>query len=240
MDSVLCVDFQVAGDGRVARLGGYEYPEIGLIEAVSIAKRISRDFGGEISRAHLAEVLGMSERGGRFSVVLGGLRMWRVAEGRSNLRLTPLGARAAAPVSAEESAANTTELARSVNLFNSLNDRMGGAFSDRAALSLVLEELTGAARSEISLRIATLEKIIQELPFGMASDKQPYGASDSTEDRGPKTGFSGVSTGVIRANDAHGRVRLEYSGGLVDLEESVTTIAVTIQLLEERRRIISP
>lgn len=218
----------------LARLGAYEYPEIGLFEAISIGKRISQDFGGSISRAHLAEVLGMSERGGRFSVVLGGLRMWRIAEGRSNIRVTQLGVRSASPVSPEEAVEVTTELARSVGLFNQLRTRLGTSVADPAALNLVLEELTGAPRAEITQRISTLEKILRELPPGVSgTGSRNVGVIASTvhvQESNPALEPQVTSESAIT------RLKLSFSGGTVDLEESPEAIAMVIQLLEQHRR----
>ena len=214
----------------MARLGAYEYPEIGLFEAISIGKRISQDFGGSISRAHLAEVLGMSERGGRFSVVLGGLRMWRIAEGRSNIRVTQLGLRSASPVSSQESAETTAELARSVDLFNELQSRLGTSISDAAALILVLEELTGESRMEISQRIGSIKKALKELPSGVSEAN--LGSVTREETQTPYV----TSLPTPSPNSEPIRLKLSFSGGNVDLEESPAAIAMVIQLLEERRR----
>lgn len=213
----------------MARLGAYEYPEIGLFEAISIGKRISQDFGGSISRAHLAEVLGMSERGGRFSVILAGLRMWRIAEGRSSIRVTQLGLRSASPVSSHESAETTAELARSVELFNELQSRLGTSLSDAAALIFVLEELTGESRMEISQRINTIEKALKELPAGISDADQ---SNVGEEIRA----LYYASPADVPDNSVSGRLKLSYSGGTVDLEESPASIAVVIQLMEDIRR----
>jgi hypothetical protein len=213
----------------LARLGAYEYPEIGLFEAISIGKRISQDFGGSISRAHLAEVLGMSERGGRFSVVLGGLRMWRIAEGRSNIRVTQLGLRSASPVSSQESSETTTELASSIELFNELQQRLGTSISDAAALILVLEELTGESRMEITQRITTIEKALKELPSGVSE------ALHTSVGEETKATYASQPPELITSSISS-RLKLTYSGGTLDLEESPAAIAMVIQLLEERRR----
>jgi hypothetical protein len=214
----------------LASLGAYEYPEIGLFEAISIGKRIRQDFGGSISRAHLAEVLGMSERGGRFSVVLGGLRMWRIAEGRSNIRVTQLGLRSASPVSSQESAETTAELAHSVDLFNELQSRLGTSISDAAALILVLEELTGESRMEISQRITTIEKALKELPAIASDPEMRHGTREET----PAPYMANSPATSSNADDS--RLKLSFSGGTVDLEESPAAITMVIQLLEERRR----
>ena len=63
----------------MAKLGDYEFPEIGLVESIELGQKIAREFAGEVSRQGLARSLGMSERGGAFSARLGALRMWGVA-----------------------------------------------------------------------------------------------------------------------------------------------------------------
>ena len=55
----------------MARLGDWEYPEINLSASIDVARKITREFSGEVSRTGLARSLGMSERGGAFASRLG-------------------------------------------------------------------------------------------------------------------------------------------------------------------------
>ena len=82
----------------MARLGEYEYPEIGLTESIELGKKISREFAGEVSRHGLARSLGMAERGGAFAARIGALRMWGIVTGRSRLRVSRDGLRAVNPL----------------------------------------------------------------------------------------------------------------------------------------------
>jgi len=146
----------------MAKLGDYEFPEIGLIESIDLGKKIAREFAGEVSRQGLARSLGMSERGGAFSARLGALRMWGVAGGRSRVRVTRDGLRAVTPLSAKESEDARTALARNVPLFVEMSIRIdeGPYAPDR--LAVLLEELSGADRTEVARRLALIDRIFSE------------------------------------------------------------------------------
>ena len=72
----------------MAKLGEYEFPEIGLSESIELGKKIVREFAGEVSRQGLARSLDMSQRGGAFSARLTGLRFGGVGSGGECWRLT--------------------------------------------------------------------------------------------------------------------------------------------------------
>ncbi|MSQ07782.1 MAG: hypothetical protein EXR44_00535 [Dehalococcoidia bacterium] len=158
------------------KLGTYEYPEFTLSETVALGQRIAREFTGEVSRHGLASALGMSERGGAFSSRLGALRVWGVATGRSRIRVTRDGMRAATPLSPQEAEAARKTLAALVPLFAELAARSGAAPLDHSRLAILLEDITGANRQEILARLSIIDRVF--------SDARPY-LSDATRPTEP-------------------------------------------------------
>ena len=142
----------------MAKLGDYEFPEIGLGESIELGKKIAREFAGEVSRQGLARSLGMSQRGGAFSARLGALRMWGVAGGRSRVRVTRDGLRAVTPLSAKESEDARTALARNVALFVEMSARLGDDPYEPDRLAVLLEELSGADRTDVTRRLALIDQ----------------------------------------------------------------------------------
>ena len=146
----------------MAKLGDYEFPEIGLFESIELGKKIAREFAGEVSRQGLARSLGMSERGGAFAARLGALRMWGVAGGRSRVRVTRDGLRAVTPLSAKESESAREALARNVSFFVEMSTRLGDDPYASDRLAVLLEELSGADRTEVARRLALIDRIFSE------------------------------------------------------------------------------
>lgn len=162
--SLWTVEFKEQSNRNVsmAKLGDYEFPEIGLVESIELGKKIAREFAGEVSRQGLARSLGMSERGGAFSARLGALRMWGVAGGRSRVRVTRDGLRAVTPLSAKESESAREALARNVSLFVEMSSRLGDDPYASDRLAVLLEELSGADRTEVARRLALIDRIFSE------------------------------------------------------------------------------
>ena len=235
-------------ENDVARLGEYEYPEIELNEAIDIGRRIARQFGGSISRSNLAASLGMSERGGRFAVVVGGLRLWGIAEGRSTLRVTRPGLRASSPVDVNESAELRTTLSRRIPLFNEIASRIRYEAIDPGNLTFVIEEITRATRAEVQQRQPALERTLRDvMPY--LRQPGPIQATSSIEAAAVGAGSQSESPGDSPGNPAgnlarglvgqgSGRIRLSYPGGELDLEESRASLDSAIALLQERQKSI--
>ncbi len=147
----------------MAKLGEYEYPEIGLSESIELGKKISREFAGEVSRHGLARSLGMAERGGAFAARIGALRMWGIASGRSRLRVSRDGLRAVNPLSPQESDHAKKTLASHVALFTEMASRMSAGPYDNARLAVLIEEITGEDRPTVAGRLASLERVFSEV-----------------------------------------------------------------------------
>lgn len=162
----------------MAKIGNCEFPEIGLVESIELGQKIAREFAGEVSRQGLARSLGMSERGGAFSARLGALRMWGVAGGRSRVRVTRDGLRAVTPLSVKEGEDARALLARNVSLFSEMASRIGEEPYESDRLAVLLEELSGADRTEVARRLPMIDRIFSEvrsyLPKnGVASTQKP-------------------------------------------------------------------
>lgn len=227
----------------MGRLGRYEYPDISLSESVDIGGRIAREFAGAVSRRGLSRALGLSERGGRFAVVIGALRGWGVAEGRGTLRLTRAGVRAASPVSQAESLQSRAALARSVTLFADLAARLGDLPPDDARLALLLEEVTGAGRLEVESRLPAVQRLLRDvLPYIDAAPPAPSPPLHSPPGHSrPEASIAtpasaGETLLTPSAQNGSGRLELAFSGGRLSLTESADNIDALIKLLTTRAR----
>lgn len=147
----------------MARLGDFEYPDIGLLESIELGKKISREFAGEVSRHGLARSLGMAERGGAFAARIGALRMWGIVSGRSRLRVTRDGLRAVNPLSPQEADSARRTLSGHVSLFTEMASRMTAGPYDHARLAVLVEEITGADRRMVASRIVALDRVFSEV-----------------------------------------------------------------------------
>ncbi|MDG0866010.1 hypothetical protein [Candidatus Lucifugimonas marina] len=194
----------------MAKLGDFEFPEIGLVESIELGKKIAREFAGEVSRQGLARSLGMSERGGAFSARLGALRMWGVAGGRSRVRVTRDGLRAVTPLSANESEDARIQLSRNVALFVEMSKRLGDEPYAQDRFAVLLEELSGADRSEVARRLALIDRVFSEARPYLPKD----GADGFSESIGqPTDGTTVTSTSIPSSeNDYLGNAPIHSSG----------------------------
>lgn len=188
----------------MARLGEYEYPEIGLLESIDLGKKISREFAGEVSRHGLARSLGMAERGGAFAARIGALRMWGIANGRSRLRVSRNGLRAVNPLSPQESDHAKRELASHVSLFAEMASRMSAGPYDQARLAVLVEEITGEDRPSVARRIVALDRVFSEVRPLLV--KRTAYAADSSSKSAPQTTVErltepGEDASIYRAED---------------------------------------
>jgi hypothetical protein len=250
----------------MAKLGDFEFPEIGLIESIELGQKIAREFAGEVSRQGLARSLGMSERGGAFSARLGALRMWGVAGGRSRVRVTRDGLRAVTPLSAKESEDARALLAGNVALFTELSTRLGEEPYAADRFAVLLEELSGANRTEVSRRLALIDRIFSEARPYLSNDAASGGNLSSAaqqtevpntsqnhvnrqsmsepvvpsnfEERG--TADPGVSQAVESPSLPVGdRIELGLPDGKLSLPETLSNLDAALTVLWARRQLIA-
>jgi len=243
--------------GFVGKLSLYEYPDMSLNDSLEIGRKIAREFMGSVSRSTLASALQMSDRGGGFGARIGAMRIWGIAEGRGTIRLTRNGLRAVNPLTPEESSMARRDLAASVPLFTELAGRLDGLPPDRARLALLLEDITGANRIEIERRLVVISRVFEDvLPLlslstgsgrgaRPASNESPARLRDVLDDTG--LGFLDIpelleqgpsaSGGLPSAPEDVGEARIEvvFPGGRISLPESIASLDVIIQVLQERR-----
>lgn len=217
------------------QLGQFPYPALSLDEALTLAGRIAREFGGSISRDGLARTLDMSPRGGHFSKVLGALRTWGVAEGRSEIRVTQLGLRAVAPVSPAEGKESRGKLVQSVELFRELNQRTSGRMPDTPLLQLLLEEITGAPRLTVEQHVAAIAKVY----VGAQPSRVPS-HTEETPPSGPLTPVSHPPQSQSGSQPRRGgRIEVSYSEGTMSLPETPENLDAVIAVLQSHRKAAS-
>ncbi len=244
----------------MAKLGDYEFPEIGLVESIELGQKIAREFAGEVSRQGLARSLGMSERGGAFSARLGALRMWGVAGGRSRVRVTRDGLRAVTPLSAKESEDARIQLARNVVLFTEMSTRLGDQPYAADRFAVLLEELSGANRTEVARRLALIDRIFSEArPYLPKNQTAPTAGSEtptSTEARyaAPVQSEMGSRDPVFATNASSSapiadeptrdivigdRIELGLPDGKLSLPETLTNLDAALTVLWARRQLVA-
>ena len=234
----------------MARLGDWEYPEINLSASIDVARMISREFSGEVSRTGLARSLGMSERGGAFAARLAALRLWGIATGRSRVRLTRDGLRAANPNSPSETEPAMRELARSVPLLVELGRRVPHSATGPEHLGVFIEEITGADQRAVRQSLTTVDRVFGEVRQYLGDSEGPHddhGLDGQRESRGAEgmerhadLGSNTTSNPLsARQIDTGGRVELSIPGSSLSLPESIENLDLALTVLMARRRILT-
>ena len=234
----------------MARLGDWEYPEINLSASIDVARKITREFSGEVSRTGLARSLGMSERGGAFASRLAAIRLWGIATGRSRIRLTRDGLRAATPNSPSEAQSAMRHLARSVPLFVELGKRLPQSSPGLENLPVFIEEVTGADQTAVGQSVTTIDRVFREVRQYLDDSGEPYGSSgdhdrwetNDSPDSERQTDCGGISSPTSwseRQVGTGGRVELSIPGASVSLPESLENLDLVLTVLMARRRILA-
>ena len=206
----------------MAKLGDFEFPEVGLSDSVELARRIHEDLSGEVRRDGLAMILDMSPTGGAYGARIGALRMWGLATGRSVIRLTANAEKIASAIDSSEESVVIATLARSVPLFNELQDRLGDGNVDQRVLTVMLQEITGAEIDEVTRRIPMVERIfggIRGILDDFSNEKWSEYPIGATTPDGPQTGW----------------IEFKYDDGNLRLRETPENIDVLINVLEARK-----
>ena len=240
----------------MGKLSHYEYPDVPLNNSLDIGRRIAREFMGSVSRATLASALQMSDRGGGFGARIGAMRIWGIVEGRGTIRLTRNGLRAVNPLTPEESSMARRDLATSVPLFMELAGRLDGLPPDPTRLALLIEDITGAGRMEIERRLPVVARVFEDvLPLLPTSNGPDGGRRDERIGSGGESDDQGLGFLDIRAlldgpapvsgeyapvaetpvDTGEPRIEVVFPGGRISLPESIASLDVIIQVLQERR-----
>ena len=219
----------------MAKLGDFEFPEVGLVDSVALARRIHEDLGGEVRRDALAMVLDMSPTGGAYGARIGALRMWGLATGRSVIRLTGDGVRVVSARGEGEEMEMMRKLSRSVPLFNDLEARIGDGKVDQRVLAVLLQEVTGAEIGDVMRRMPMVERIygaIRNFLEGFNDEDWDEDARDTAETGRPDEGISEVSA------LPKGWMEFRYDDGTLRLRESPENLDVLIGVLESRKWLV--
>lgn len=208
----------------MAKLGDYEFPEIGLTESVELTRRIYDELRGEVRRDALAMVLGMSPAGGAFSARVSALRIWGLATGGGSIELTHAGERISSPTSPEAEARVKRSLATAVPLFNHLYDRIGDSSVEQSVLAAILQEITGAEMSEIVQRVAVIERIFEGI--------HPY-LSEFDDLQAENNAMLRTRSNI--ENLPEGWMEFRYDDGALRMRETPANLDMLIATLESRR-----
>ena len=246
----------------MAKLGEYEFPEIGLSESIELGKKIVREFAREVSRQGLARSLDMSQRGGAFSARLNALRLWGVGTGRSRVRVTQDGLRAVTPLSATEGHRARMTLARNVLLFVDVSIRLGDEPYGIEHLGVLLEELSGAGRVNVARRLTMIDRIFTEVrsyislddlnnsteqsqitsPISTYEKKIPINWDDSpkrvTQD-GLRKVFSAITEKMPDKQSSSDKIELRLPDGNLSLPETVGNLDLALAVLRARRQLVA-
>ena len=211
----------------MAKLGQNEFPEIPLAETVDLARRIYDDLGGEVRRDGLAIVLGMSPTGGAFGARIGALRMWGLATGRGLITLTHDAIRIASNPTPSVENQVMRKLAASVPLFNELHGKIGASSVDQSVLAVMLQEITGAEISDVTRRVAMVERI-----FGGI---KPHLDPETEIDGEQSIELQSSEEGTQATQLPPGWIEFRYDDGALRMRETVENLDVLIGTLETRR-----
>ena len=144
------------------KLGSLYYPTIGVTEAADIARGIERDFKGSITTAGLASHLSMAESGGAFSDKLTALNRYGLVSGRGTLTVSALGQRLTHPGDPAERDRSMAEAFLNIELFRGVHERLADTVPEEGQLRIILEEVTGASRRDVSGKLARIQRLYAE------------------------------------------------------------------------------
>ena len=216
----------------MAKMGSYEFPEIGLNESVELARRIRDELGGEVSRDGLATVLAMSPHGGAYGARIGALRIWGLAVGRRAIATTPVADDAIAASGTADEDVAMRKIVRSVPLFSELEQRVGAARTESTVLAVMLQEITGVGMDDVQRRLPTVERV-----FGGV---QRHFAVKNPEPADPEVGDDfDVGTSVEpRSPNAlpRGWMEFRYDDGTLRMRETAENLEVLRAVLESRKQ----
>ena len=172
-------------------------------------------------------VLGMSPTGGAFGSRIGALRMWGLATGRGLITLTQDAILIASNPTPSEENRMMRKLAASVPLFNELHEKIGDSNVDQSVLAVMLQEITGAEMSDVTRRVAMVERIFGGIRTYLDLETEPV-ADRSIE-------FASSSEGDQTTQLPSGWIEFRYDDGALRMRETVENLDVLIGTLETRR-----
>jgi hypothetical protein len=222
--------------GQLGRTKVGYYPDLGLNEAVELARKIS-EVGGKISQTGLAKMVGIDPRGaGLHSRISDMMAYGLLAEEQDgDLKLTDLGE----GVASEHNSAYAWGAFLGIPLYQEMHQRLKGKDPDKSVLNHILYEITKAEPEAISRRVARLKNNYME-----GVQYSPSGAG-LLEQAGGQTLGSGQSPTRWRPEPSGLTFSVaDYSFYLVDKRETPFFIGLdnprkidfAIQYLEDAKR----
>src|SRR6266571_2257586 len=146
--------------GQLGRTRDGAYPDLTLIEAIDLVKKMDV-VGGPISLTTLAKIVGIDPRGAGLRSRVQDLKAYGLVEENGGLKLSALGRDVA-----RGNPTKTWEAFVNVPLYSKLNDRIQGKDVDPEVFWQVLFEITKADDDAITRRMVRLRNTYTEaLPF---------------------------------------------------------------------------
>ncbi len=203
----------------MGKLNSYTYPDISLLEAISIAARIVNKFGGQVSRKGLSAELRMAEAGGGFIGKVGALKDYGLAEGRVDIQTTSLAQRIILPASEDEANSARREAFLNVGLFCRLDERISGRSVDDATFAIILSEITGADRIAVRQRATKIRKFFSEVAPLLAGRTavQANGDSPLSQQRTEDSQRGDHGPGVVELTSGDIRLKLPKNAANIDI-----------------------
>ncbi len=157
---------------NMGKLGNYEYPLIGINEAVAILKLIHREKIRDIKV--LARKLGhTTHKSGRFRAKLSALKQYGLIIGKSgNLNISPLGEDIIKSLTEEEEVENICKAVSKIKLFTDLYSEIGDE-TKRDTIKKGLKKITGVEIKEWILN-EFIKPYKEALPFLREIKKKEY------------------------------------------------------------------
>ena len=203
----------------------------------------------KLPREKLADVLGMSPRGGAFATRLGSMKTWGLASGRTYIRLTKDAQDIIKPLSTSEAGEAMERIVGNVPLFAELLRRGLPRPSDRLRLLSVLQDVTGASHREISSHLPLIERTLIQLQDYLPARRDSY--KDSHIEIAPSAETTATSSGydadrdrsAVNRKGTHDlpedmrqKMLINFSGGEISLDETASNLDAVMLMLWNLRQ----
>ncbi|MBA31115.1 MAG: hypothetical protein CL748_01090 [Chloroflexi bacterium] len=144
------------------KINQYSYPEYPLESSIIVIKDIYNNFAGEVSRSALASLMSMSERGGAFTDRLASLKIWKLLEGKSKLRVT---ADAVNIITSSNPNEIIADLILRIPLFNEISSRvniLGGSYT-KEQIKIIISDISSASIDDYDSKLNHIYTIFDQI-----------------------------------------------------------------------------
>ncbi|MQG09507.1 MAG: hypothetical protein FI675_03720 [SAR202 cluster bacterium] len=163
------------------KVNTYLYPEYSLQGSLDIIRNIYDNFAGEVSRAGLASIMSMSERGGAFTDRLASFKIWNLLEGKSKLKITSYGINIINSYSPD---LLIKDIVLGVPLFNEIAtrvDRLGGHYT-KEQIKIIICDITGSSIDDHDKKLNHIYTIFHQISRYVCSKNNLENSNHSKTD----------------------------------------------------------